>query len=64
MIQIIQYFLIALGTLGSLYVAYRIARGQYATTKPMASFVAYAALVAILGAMNVYLFLLPMAMRM
>jgi hypothetical protein len=64
LIQVLQYSLIALGIVGSLYVAYRIARGHYATAKPMASFVPYAALIGVLGAINVYLFLLPMAMRM
>jgi polyferredoxin len=63
-IQLLQYALLALGVVGSLYVAYRIANGHYGTARPLASFVPYAALVALLGVMNVILFLLPMAMRM
>ena len=50
--------------IGSLYTAYRIARSQYRAGKTWTTFAPYAALIAILGAMNVYLFILPMAMRM
>jgi polyferredoxin len=63
-IQVLQYAMIALGVCGSLYTAYRIARRQYGAGKIRATFTAYAALIAILGVMNMYLFILPMAMRM
>jgi polyferredoxin len=64
-IQVMQYALVALGVLGSLYAAYRIAKSNFAASKKTwASFAPYAALVALLGAINVVLFVLPMAMRM
>jgi ferredoxin len=64
-IQLMQYLLVALGVLGSLYAAYRIAKSNFdASQKTWASFAPYAALVALLGVMNVVLFVLPMAMRM
>jgi hypothetical protein len=63
-IQLLQYILVALGILGSLYTAYRIARGNYGAARTWAAFGPYAALVAVLGAINLYLFILPMAMRM
>jgi hypothetical protein len=63
-IQILQYLVIALGVIGSLYTAYRIARSQYGAGKTWPAFAPYALLVAILGVMNVCLFILPMAMRM
>jgi hypothetical protein len=64
-IQLMQYILIALGVLGSLYAAYRIARGNFAAAqKTWPTFAPYAAVIALLGAINVVLFVLPMAMRM
>jgi hypothetical protein len=63
-IQVLQYMLIVLGVFGSLYTAYRIARSQYGAGRTWAAFLPYAGLIAILGVMNVYLFILPMAMRM
>ena len=63
-IQLLQYGLLALGFIGSLYIAYRIARTNYAGGKMWATFVPYAALVIVLTVANVYLFMLPMAMRM
>jgi hypothetical protein len=64
-IQLLQYALVALGVLGSLYAAYRIARANFgAAQRTWASFAPYAALVAVLGVINVVLFVLPMAMRM
>jgi polyferredoxin len=63
-IQLLQYVLIALGLLGSLYAAYRIAHSHYGATKRWATFLPYAALVLVLGIINVGLFMLPMAMRM
>jgi hypothetical protein len=63
-IQILQYGLIALGFVGSLYTAYRIAKNNQPNGKIWGTFVPYAALIIILTVMNVYLFMLPMAMRM
>lgn len=63
-IQVLQYALVALGVLGSLYTAYRIAKSNYGAGKTWPAFAPYAALVAVLGLINVYLFILPMAMRM
>ena len=66
-IQALQYFLLALGIAGSLYVVHRIARHQYGgngMAKAWLSFAPYAALVAVFGMINAYLFMLPMAMRM
>ncbi|MEI7644531.1 MAG: 4Fe-4S binding protein [Chloroflexales bacterium] len=64
-IQVLQYTLVALGILGSLYAAYRIARSNFGPAQTTwRTFAPYAAVIAILGAINVYLFILPMAMRM
>jgi hypothetical protein len=63
-IQLLQFALIGLGFAGSLYVVYRIARENYAKEKVWATFVPYATLMLILGVMNIWLFILPMAMRM
>lgn len=63
-IQVLQFVLIALGALGSLYAVYRIAKSQYGHGKTWGSLAAYGALVSVLVALNVWLFVLPMAMRM
>ena len=63
-IQLLQFVLIAAGAVASLYAIYRIARGSYGEGKLIPSFVAYGNLVAVLVAINVWLFVLPMAMRM
>jgi polyferredoxin len=63
-IQILQYGLIALGFVGSLYTAYQIANNNQPNGKVWGTFVPYAALIVVLTIMNVYLFMLPMAMRM
>ena len=63
-IQVLQFSLIALGLIGSLYTAYRIAKTNNANGKVWATFIPYAALIVILTAINVVLFTLPMAMRM
>jgi ferredoxin len=62
-IQILQFGLIALGLIGSLYTAYRIAHSNHAG-KLWGTFAPYAVLIVVLGMINVYLFILPMAMRM
>jgi polyferredoxin len=63
-IQFLQYGLIVLGFVGSLYTAYRIAKNNQPNGKVWGTFVPYAALILVLTIMNVYLFMLPMAMRM
>lgn len=63
-ITILQYTLLALGTLASIYAAYRIAKANYKAGQVTGSFIPYAVLVLILVAINIYLFMLPMAMRM
>lgn len=62
-IQMLQYLLLALGVLGSLFTAYRIAR-SHDGAKAWRSFAPYGVLVSVLGLINVGLFLLPMATRM
>lgn len=63
-IQLLQYGLIVLGFAASLYTAYRIAHKNQPGGKVRETFVPYAALIVVLTVMNVYLFTLPMAMRM
>jgi polyferredoxin len=63
-IQGLQYLLIVLGLLGSLYAAYRIAKSHYGASKTWPTFLPYAALVLVLGVINVGLFMLPMAILM
>lgn len=63
-IQILQYILVAVGVSASLYTAYRIAQSNYVAGQKWTSFVPYAALVLLLGVINIWLFILPMAMRM
>jgi polyferredoxin len=63
-IQILQFGLIVLGLIGSLYTAYRIARSNHPEGKGWATFTPFAVLLVLLTAMNIFLFTLPMAMRM
>jgi hypothetical protein len=63
-IQFLQFGLLALGFIGSLYVAYRIAKMNNTSRNVWGTFVPYAALMVVLTVMNVILFTLPMAMRM
>lgn len=64
-IQVLQFALLALGVAGSLYAAWRITRRRYRTAaRRRTTFAPMAALVLLLGAVNVWLFLLPMAHRM
>ncbi len=64
-IQVLQFALIALGTFGSIYTAYKISKNNFkAEGKTVSSFIPFAVLSVILGAINIYLFVLPMAMRM
>lgn len=63
-IQVLQQVLLALGILGSLYATYRIAKSHDGSTKKWTSFAPYAAVIVVLGVINIWIFLLPMAMRM
>jgi hypothetical protein len=64
-IQIMQFVILALGLWGSLYTAHRITLRRYSTTKVRrATFAPFAVLIGLLTAVNVGLFLLPMAHRM
>lgn len=62
-IQVLQYILVALGILGSMYAVYRIARKNF-PNKIWASSMPYWVLILILGIINIIMFSLPMAHRM
>ncbi len=62
-IQLLQYLLVGLGVAGSIYTAYRISRSNY-TGQTWKTWLPYAVLIVLLGAINIWLFILPMAMRM
>ncbi len=62
-IQILQYALIALGVIGSLYTAYRLSARNF-PGKRWPTLLPYGALILFLGIINTILFSLPMAMRM
>ena len=63
-IQLLQYAVLALGIAGSAYAAYRIARAGDSGPALTATLTPYLALILVLAAANVWLFLLPMAHRM
>jgi hypothetical protein len=63
-IQFLQFGLIGLGLIGSLYIAYRITRANYPSEKLWGTLAPYAVLMVALTLMNLELFILPMAMRM
>lgn len=65
-IQALQYILIVIGAIGSIYTAYKIAKNNYGSkgNKSIGSSIVYAVLVIILAVANIILFALPMAMRM
>jgi hypothetical protein len=63
-IQALQYVLIVVGAGASLYAAYAIGKSHYRQTRTWAALASYAVLIAILFAINMALFALPMAMRM
>lgn len=64
-IQILQFVLIALGTLGSIFTAYKISKNNFeAEGKTLASLMPFVVLSLVLAVANIYLFMLPMAMRM
>ena len=64
-IQILQFALVGLGVVGSIYTAHRIARHAYAENGPVfAKYAPYAVLFVVFGLLNIFLFMQPMAMRM
>lgn len=63
-ITVIQHTLLVLGTLASIYTAYRIAKANYKKEQVRGSFIPFTILILVFLAINVYLFMLPMAMRM
>ena len=64
-IQVLQLVLLALGLAGSVYTARRIAHRRYRTAaRRRATLTPYLVVVVVLGAINVGMFLLPMAHRM
>ena len=64
-IQMLQFALLALGLVGSFYTARRIAHRRYRTAaRRRATLVPFVVIIALLGAVNVGMFLLPMAHRM
>jgi hypothetical protein len=63
-IQVLQFGLIGLGFIGSLYIVYRIAKSNHKGGLVWATVAPYAILMVLLGVLNIILFTLPMAMRM
>lgn len=64
-IQVLQFSLLALGLVGSLYTARRIAYRRYNVPDRRAStLLPFTILIGVLGALNVVMFLFPMAHRM
>jgi ferredoxin len=63
-IQVLQFALVALGLAASLYTAYRIAQRDPSPVRRLTTLRPYAVVIGLLGAVNIYLFTLPMAMRM
>ena len=63
-IQTLQFGLLGLGFLGSLYIVYRTANSNYQGNVVWETFLPYAVLMGCLGLLNVVLFTLPMSMRM
>jgi polyferredoxin len=63
-IQVLQFGLIGLGFIGSMYIVYRIAKSNHKGGLVWATVAPYAILMVLLGVLNIILFTLPMAMRM
>jgi hypothetical protein len=62
-IQALQFILIVIGTLGSIYTVYRISKNNY-ESKKISTTIVYTVLLIVLAIVNIMLFSLPMAMRM
>lgn len=63
-IQLLQYILLLLGMLGSLYTAYKIAKSHYGEADILRITLPIGVLIVVLMLANVYLFTLPMVHRM
>lgn len=63
-IQVLQYIIIVIGTIGSIYTAYRLAESSQAKEKLFSTTFVYTILMLIFAVTNILLFSLPMAMRM
>ena len=64
-IQVLQFTLLAAGLAGSLYTARRIAHRRYLTpARRRSTLIPFTVLIGVLGAINVVMFLFPMAHRM
>ncbi len=64
-IQVLQFALLAVGLAGSLYTARRIAHRRYLTpARRRSTLIPFTVLIVVLGALNVAMFLFPMAHRM
>ncbi len=63
-IQVLQYVLLAVGAVGSLYAVYAIGKRQYGRGRGWGTLAAYGSLIGVFLMINVWLFALPMSMRM
>ena len=63
-IQLLQYILLVIGALGSIYTAYRISKSQYTSNKIIGSTLPFTILIIVLTVANIYFFMLPMMHRM
>lgn len=63
-IQVLQYIIIGIGTIASIYTAYRIAKSSQSNGKHLNTSIVYGILMILLAVANIILFSLPMAMRM
>ncbi|MBW9173534.1 4Fe-4S binding protein [Clostridium estertheticum] len=63
-IQVLQYIIIVLGTIGSIYTAYRIAKSSQNKETLLGTSIVYTILMVLLAVANIVLFSIPMAMRM
>ncbi|WP_301860180.1 4Fe-4S binding protein [uncultured Megasphaera sp.] len=63
-IQILQYLLLTIGGLGSIYTAYRIAKANYSNTRPAKIIIPMLLLLVVLFLVNAYTFSQPMMHRM
>jgi hypothetical protein len=64
-ILVLQFAVLALGLAGSLYAARRIAQRRYVTTtRRRSTLLPFTVLIGVLAALNVAMFLFPMAHRM
>lgn len=63
-IQALQYILIVIGALGSIYTVYKISKHTYGNKNSIKTTVVYTILLVFLAVVNLILFALPMEMRM